>query len=87
MHEGTSIGNNLILHQNTSIGTTDRGVPSIGNNVTIGANVCIVGNVNIGDNCTIGAGSVVTKSFESNSIIVGNPARVIGVKPKGGHKF
>lgn len=50
---------------------------SIGNNVWIGGSVTILPGVTIGDNCTIGAGSVVTRSIPSNSIAVGNPARVI----------
>ena len=49
----------------------------IGNNVWIGENVNILPGVFIGDNCIIGAGSVVTGYFLANSIIVGNPARVI----------
>lgn len=77
LHEGTSIGKNLILHQNSTIGTTDKGVPRISNNVTLGANVNIIGNISIGNNCTVGAGSVVTKSFPDNCIIAGVPARII----------
>lgn len=31
----------------------------------------------IGDNCIIGAGSVVTKDIPDNSVVVGNPARIV----------
>lgn len=50
---------------------------SIGKNVWIGGSVTILPGVTIGDNVTIGAGSVVTKSFPSDVVIGGNPARII----------
>ena len=53
------------------------GRSKIGNNVFIGINSIIMPGVSIGDNCIIAAGSVVTKSFPSNSIIGGVPAKKI----------
>ncbi|MFH1235525.1 MAG: acyltransferase [Parcubacteria group bacterium] len=50
----------------------------IGRNTWIGANAIILPGIQLGKNCIIGAGSVVTKSFSDNTIIVGNPAREIG---------
>ena len=50
---------------------------TVGNNVWIGAQVCVLPGVTIGDNCVIGAGSVVTKDIPANSVAVGNPCRVI----------
>ncbi len=49
----------------------------VGNNVWIGAHVCVLPGVTIGDNCVIGAGSVVTKDIPANTIATGNPCRVI----------
>lgn len=53
------------------------GTINIGNNVFIGNNCTILPNTSIGDNCIIGAGSVVRGSFPENSVIVGNPAKVV----------
>ncbi|WP_339844644.1 acyltransferase [uncultured Dokdonia sp.] len=50
----------------------------IGDNVYIGNNALIFPGVIIGNNVVIGAGAVVTKSVPNNSIIGGNPAKIIG---------
>ena len=72
---------NFSCRQCTTIGIKSDEIagsyPTIGNNVTLGANVVIIGDINIGDNVIIGAGSVVVKDIPSNSIAVGNPAKVI----------
>ena len=46
-------------------------------NVFIGCNSTILGNVKIGPNAVVAAGSVVTKDVPPNSVVAGNPARVI----------
>ena len=50
---------------------------TVGNNVWIGAQVCVLPGVTIGDNCVIGAGSVVNRDIPANSVAVGNPCRVV----------
>ena len=50
---------------------------TVGDNVWIGANVCVLPGVTIGDNCVIGAGSVVVKDIPANSVAVGNPCKVV----------
>lgn len=49
----------------------------IGKNCFIGCNSIILKGTVLGEGCVVGAGAVVTGKFEANSIIVGNPARVI----------
>lgn len=60
------------------MGYTKIGLVKIGNNVFIGAGSIILPNVKIGNNVIIGAGSIVTKDIPDNSLVIGNPARVIG---------
>lgn len=50
---------------------------TVGNDVWIGGNVCVLPGVTIGDDCVIGAGSVVVKDILSRAIAVGNPCKVI----------
>ena len=72
-----SIGKNFRCIHCTTLGAGKNGIPTIGDNVTLGANVVIIGGIKIGNNVTIGAGSVVVKDIPDNSVAVGNPARVI----------
>ncbi len=50
---------------------------TIGKNVWITSRCIILPGVTIGDNSVIGAGSVVTKDVPSNSMVAGNPAKII----------
>lgn len=72
-----SIGINFRCINNTTIGATAKGRPIIGDNVDVGANVVIIGNVIVGNNVRIGAGSVVVKDLPDNCVAVGNPARPV----------
>lgn len=75
------IGENFSCRHLTTIGNKKDGDnenrPIIGDNVTLGVNVAIIGAIHIGDNVTIGAGSVVVKDVPSNCVIAGNPAKII----------
>ena len=50
---------------------------TIGDNVWIGGNTCIMPGVKIGKNVVIGGGSVVTKDIPDNMVAAGNPCRLI----------
>lgn len=54
----------------------------IGNSCWIGDNVYIREGVKIGDRVTIGANSVVTKSFPSDVVVAGVPAKIISSNKK-----
>ena len=51
----------------------------IGDRVWIGEQVCVLPGVNIGEGAIVGAGSVVTRDVPANTIVAGNPARVIRI--------
>ncbi len=85
--DGVTIGKHCFISHGT-IFTNDIFVDSpnfeswirretkIGNDVRIGSNVTLL-PIKIGDNTIIGAGAVVTKDFPANSIVAGNPAKII----------
>lgn len=79
----TRIGRNCtIFHGVTTalkMGGRNVGVPSIGDNCVLGPGCKILGNVTIGDNVFVGANAVVTHNIESNSVVAGIPAKVIGM--------
>ena len=56
---------------------TSKGI-TIGSDVWIGANVCVVDGVTIDNQAIVGMGSVVTKSIPNGEIFAGNPAKKIG---------
>jgi UDP-2-acetamido-3-amino-2,3-dideoxy-glucuronate N-acetyltransferase len=44
---------------------------------SIGSNATILCGITIGENALVGAGAVVTKDVPANSIVAGNPAKII----------
>ena len=54
-----------------------QGKVVIGNNCWIVTGVNIIGNVKIGDGVVIGAGALINKEIPDNSVVVGNPQRII----------
>ncbi|WCM26957.1 sugar O-acetyltransferase [Sphingomonas sp. QA11] len=87
---GIDIGDDVMIGPNVSIITSGHPVePSrrrdgviakpvvIERNVWIAAGATIIGGVTVGENAVVAAGSVVTRDVPRNSLVGGNPARVI----------
>ena len=72
------IGRNCSIHNGALIGRENRGkrrgAPVIGNEVWIGIDAVIVGNVHIGNDVLIAPNSYVNFDVPDHSIVIGNPA-------------
>ena len=80
VNPGTIIGKNFNISQGVLIGNSlgkKQGVPVIGDNVCVNANAIIVGNCRIGDNVLIAPGAFVNFDVPDNSIVIGNPGKII----------
>ena len=81
--DGVFLGNNVVLttmnhdFDPEKRATTYPAPIVIGKNVWIGSSVTVVPGVKIGDGAIVAAGSVVTKDVVPNTIVAGNPARLI----------
>jgi acetyltransferase-like isoleucine patch superfamily enzyme len=85
---GIEIGDNTIFapgvkiisanHNKNDFAIHDKENPiKIGKNCWLGSNAIILPGVELGDNVIVAAGSIVTKSFGSNVILAGVPAKII----------
>ncbi len=74
----SKIGKNCNIAQGVTIGQQNRGknegFPEIGDEVWVGPNAVIVGNIKIGNNVLIAPNAYVNCDVPSNSVIMGNPA-------------
>lgn len=73
------IGRGSIIHHRVTVGMDLRnsGMPSIGEDVWIGPDCVLYGDIQIGNGATVLAGSVVTRSVPPRAVVSGNPARVV----------
>ena len=69
---------NIKATLNPDLFEIERSNVAIGNNCYIAPNSIIAKGVQLGDFCIVAANSLVNKSFASNSIVGGNPAKLLG---------
>ena len=74
------LGKNINIANGVTIGQENRGkrkgTPVIGDEVWIGTNSVIVGNIKIGNNVLIAPNSYVNFDVPDNSIVIGNPGKI-----------
>ncbi|MDR2206980.1 MAG: serine acetyltransferase [Flavobacteriaceae bacterium] len=77
------IGKNCNIAQGVSIAQSNRGKlkgsPQIGDEVWIGPNAVIVGEITIGNHVVIAPNSYVAENVPDNSLVMGNPCRIFNI--------
>jgi|TARA_Y100000294_G_scaffold39825_1_gene35988 sugar O-acyltransferase (sialic acid O-acetyltransferase NeuD family) len=76
---GSVVEHHVVIEDfvNISPGAIICGKSTIKRGAILGAGSTIIEKITIGENSLVGAGSVVTSDIEPNSLVVGNPARVV----------
>ena len=79
--ETAIVGSDVTMYQGVTLGGTGKQHgkrhPTICDNVFIGNNANILGNLTVGENSRVGAGSVVLSDVPPNSTVVGVPAHIV----------
>lgn len=79
--ETAIVGNDVTMYQGVTLGGTGKGHgkrhPTICDNVFIGNNANVLGNICVGQNSRVGAGSVVLTDVPPDSTVVGVPAHIV----------
>jgi serine O-acetyltransferase len=79
LHPEVMIGANCTLRHGVTIGNRHigGGVPTLGDNVELGAYAQVFGPVRLGDGCRVGALSLVLADVPDGAAAVGIPARIV----------
>lgn len=79
--ETAIVGSDVTLYQGVTLGGTGKGHgkrhPTVCDNVFVGNNANLLGNITVGQNSRVGAGSVVLTDVPPNSTVVGVPAHIV----------
>lgn len=84
------IGENCNILHNVTIGNQrvgkNKGAPTIGNHVFVGAGSVIIGEVSVGDHVLIAPNTFVNQDVPAHSIVYGNPCEIKSrIEASSGH--
>ena len=90
--ETSEIGDNVTIYHAVTLGGISPSIdsddqrnvkrhPTLKNNVVVGSGAQVLGPIIVGENAKIGANAVVTKDVPENAVMVGIPAKNVGVAP------
>lgn len=80
IHPMAKLGDNVTMMKGSTVGISGgshRGAPVIGNNVYIGLNSTVIGNITIGNDVLIAPNTLVNIDVPANSVVIGNPCKII----------
>ena len=88
--ETSEIGDNVTIYHGVTLGGISPSIdsdkqrnvkrhPTLKNNVVVGSGAQILGPISIGENAKVGANAVVTKDVPANAVMVGIPAKNVGI--------
>jgi serine O-acetyltransferase len=77
IHPDARIGVNCLIFQQVTIGATERGVPTIGGHVDIGAGAKLIGPIVVGDHARIGANALVREDVPAYGVYVAANAKLL----------
>lgn len=79
--ETSIIGDDCLIYQGVTLGMTGKHAgkrhPTLGDDVMVGANAVVLGNINVGSGAKVGAGAVVVCDVDCGDTVVGVPARPV----------
>ena len=74
--DAETVGENLWVNQNVTIGHQGKGHPTIGDNVRIGSGAVLLGDIKIGNNVNIGANAIVVEDVPDNCTVCSPKAKI-----------